>query len=127
MAKPYDATTKDLLERDPRAWVELLLGRKIEAPARLLNVELPTITPEVDGLVLVESPDPWIVHVEFQAGYDATLPLRLQRYSILVHFREKLSVQSVALLLRPQADGPALSGTLQQRLPDGTLYHDFRI
>ena len=76
--------------------------------------------------MLVSTPDPWIVHVEFQAGYDATLPLRLQRYSILVHFREKLSVQSVALLLRPQADGPALSGTLQQRLPDGTLYHDFR-
>lgn len=68
--KSFDAATKELLERDPHAWVELLLGRKVEAPARLLNVELPTITPEADGLVLVEGPDPWIVHVEFQAGYD---------------------------------------------------------
>jgi hypothetical protein len=44
MLKPYDATTKDLLDRDPRAWVELLLGRKIEARAEILNVDLSTAT-----------------------------------------------------------------------------------
>ena len=70
-------------------------------------------------MIQVKAPHPWIVHVEFQASYDATMPLRLQRYNILVHYREGLPVQSVALLLRPQADGPALSGTLQHRLPDG--------
>lgn len=37
-----------------------------------------------------------------------------------------MPVQSVALLLRPQADGAALSGQLQHRLPDGLLYHEFR-
>jgi len=29
MPKPFDATTKELLEIDPRAWLELLLGRKV--------------------------------------------------------------------------------------------------
>jgi predicted transposase YdaD len=126
MSKPFDATTKELLERDPQAWIELLLGRKVEAAVRVLNVELATITPEVDALILVESPTPWIVHIEFQAGDDPTLPLRIQRYNILVHYREGLPVQSVALLLRPEADGPAMSGLLQHRLPDGLLYHEFR-
>jgi predicted transposase YdaD len=37
-----------------------------------------------------------------------------------------LPVQSMAVLLRPAADGPVLSGLLQQRLPDGLLYHEFR-
>ncbi len=55
-----------------------------------------------------------------------TLPVRLQRYNILIHYREALPVQSVALLLRPEADGPAMSGLLQHRLPDGSLYHEFR-
>ena len=49
MPKPYDATTKDLLDRDPHAWVELLLGRKIEAPARVLNVDLSTVTSAADA------------------------------------------------------------------------------
>jgi predicted transposase YdaD len=124
--QPYDATTKDLLERDPRAWVELLLGRKIDAPAELLNVDLSTVTSEADAVIKVEAPHPWIVHVEFQTSYTTNLPLRIQRYNILVHYREGLPVQSVALLLSPRADGPAMSGHLQHRLPDGSLYHEFR-
>src|SRR5208283_229539 len=43
MPKPFDATTKELLESDPRAWLELLLGRKV-GEVRILNVDLSTIT-----------------------------------------------------------------------------------
>jgi predicted transposase YdaD len=125
MSKPFDATTKELLEKDPKAWLELLLGRRLDT-VRVLNVDLATITTEADSVFLVEGPTPWIVHVEFQSGSDSTLPVRLQRYNILIHYREALPVQSIALLLRPEADGPALSGLLQQRLPDGFLYHEFR-
>ena len=53
---------------------------------------------------------PWLVHLEFQSGYDPDLPLRLQRYNILVNYRHRLPVQSIALLLCPEADGPALTG-----------------
>ena len=51
MAKPFDATMKELLESDPRAWLELLLGREL-GDVRMLNVDLSTITTEAD---LVES------------------------------------------------------------------------
>ena len=125
MAKPFDATMKELLESDPRAWLELLLGREL-GDVRILNVDLSTITTEADLVLLVAEVEPWLVHLEFQSSYDPTLPLRLQRYNILVNYRHRLPVQSMALLLCPDADGPAMTGLLQQKLPDGLIYHEFR-
>ncbi|MGO9597570.1 MAG: Rpn family recombination-promoting nuclease/putative transposase [Isosphaeraceae bacterium] len=125
MSKPFDATTKELIESDPRAWLELLLGRRLDR-VRTLNVDLSTITAEGDSVISVEDATPWLVHIEFQSSYDPSLPLRLQRYNILVNYRHRLPVQSVALLLCRNADGPALSGLLQQSLPDGLVYHEFR-
>ena len=86
----------------------------------------PPSPPRPTPLIEVKAPQPWIVHVEFQTGYDKTLPLRLQRYNILVHYQQGLPVQSVALLLCPRADGPALSGTSSTGSPTGSLYHEFR-
>ncbi len=125
MSKPFDATTKELIESDPRAWLELLLGRRLDR-VRTLNVDLSTITAEGDSVISVVDATPWLVHIEFQSSYDPSLPLRLQRYNILVNYRHRLPVQSVALLLCRNADGPALSGLLQQSLPDGLVYHEFR-
>ena len=125
MTKPFDATTKELLESDPRAWLELLLGREL-GEVRILNVDLSTITTEADSVLLVQEVELWVVHLEFQSSYDPDLPLRLQGYNILVNYRHRLPVQSMALLLCPDADGPAMTGLLQHRLPDGLIYHEFR-
>ena len=54
------------------------------------------------------------------------MPLRLQRYNVLVNYRHRLPVLSIALLLCPDADGQAMTGLLQHRLPDGLIYHEFR-
>jgi predicted transposase YdaD len=123
--KPFDSATKELLERHPRAWLELLLGREL-GEVRVVDADLSTITTEADKILWVEEPAPWIVHVEFQSSYDSELPLRVQRYNILAHYRHGLPVQSVVVLLRKEADGPPLTGLLQHRLPDGLLYHEFR-
>ncbi len=125
MAKPFDATTKELLESDPRAWLELLLGRKL-GEVRIVNADLSTITTEADSVLFVAEVEPWMVHLEFQSSYDPTLPLRIQRYNTLVNYRHRLPVQSMALLLCPDAAGPAMTGLLQQKLPDGLIYHEFR-
>jgi predicted transposase YdaD len=125
MSKPFDAATKDLLESDPGAWLELILGRRI-CEVGVLNVDLSTVTAEADSVLSVEDDVPWLIHLEFQSGYDPDLPLRLQRYNVLVNYRHRQPVQSVALLLCPGADGPALTGLLEQALPDGFLYHEFR-
>ena len=63
-------------------------GPEDRRPHRDLNVDLSTVTSAADAVIKVEAPAPWIVHVEFQTGYDKTIPLRLQRYNILVHYRE---------------------------------------
>lgn len=125
MSKPFDSTTKELLECDPGAWVELVLGRK-PGPVRVLNVDLSTVTAEADSVLALDEDVPWLVHLELQSGYDPDLPLRLQRYNILVHYRHRLPVQSVALLLCREADGPALSGVVRQTLPNGGVYSEFR-
>jgi len=101
------------------------LGRKV-GEVRILNVDLSTITTEADFVLLVQETEPWVVHVEFQSSYDPELPLWLQRYSILVHYRRRFPVVSIALLLCPDADGPAMTGLLQHRWPDGLVYHEFR-
>src|SRR5437660_9431679 len=86
VSKPFDATTKELLEAHPAAWLRLLLRSEIPAVV-VLNADLSTITSEADKLLRVEGAEPWLVHAEFQVSHDATLPLRLQRYNILAHFR----------------------------------------
>ena len=35
-------------------------------------------------------------------------------------------VRSMTLLLCPNADGPTMTGLLQQKLPDGLIYDKFR-
>ena len=55
MAKPFNATTRELLASDPRAWLELLLGREL-GDVRILNVDLSTITTEADLVLLVQAP-----------------------------------------------------------------------
>jgi hypothetical protein len=69
MPKPFDATTKELLESDPRAWLELLLGRQL-GDVRILNVDLSTITTEADSVLLVQEVEPWLVHRESNEARD---------------------------------------------------------
>ncbi len=47
MAKPFDATAKELLEKHPRAWLEFLLGRRL-GDVRVVDADLSTITSESD-------------------------------------------------------------------------------
>jgi len=53
------------LESDPRAWLQLLLGREL-GEVRILNLDLSTITNGADSVLLVEETEPWLVHVEFR-------------------------------------------------------------
>jgi predicted transposase YdaD len=125
LAKPFDATTKELLERHPRAWLEFLLGRRL-GEVRVVDADLSTITSESDKVFRVGGSKPWMVHVELVSSRDPNLELRIQRYNILVRCRHQLPVQSVIVLLRRQADSSGLSGKFEDHLPSGFLYHDFR-
>ena len=125
MSKPYDATTRFLLESFPGDWPDYL-GTARGWPIRVINADLSTITSEADKVFLVEAPEPWLLHVELQSGHDREIPRRLLRYNVLLDGRHDLPVESVLVLLRPGADGPALSGAYRRELPGQGPHLEFR-
>ena len=125
MPKPFDATTKHLVETYPGAWLDYLrLGTG--GQVAVIDADLSTVTAEADKVMRIDDPMPWLVHLELQATYDRTLGDRLLRYNVLLHSRHGLGVRSVAVLLRPAADGPALTGRVEWHLPDDPRYLEFR-
>jgi len=100
--KPYDATTKTLVETNPKAWLEFLNlpGTVVE----IANTDLSTVTTEADSLIIVREPFEYILHHEFQAGPDITLPMRSFRYGLLAIERHGMPVHTIIVLLRPEAD-----------------------
>lgn len=124
-SKPYDATTKYLLESDPAGWLEYVgLGRP--ASASIIDADLATVTSEADKVIRANDPSPWLGHVELQSSRDAGLPDRLLRYNVLLRARHGLSVQSAVILLRPEADHPELSGINRHHHVSGECYLEFR-
>ncbi|HEY2910006.1 MAG TPA: hypothetical protein VGI99_07155 [Gemmataceae bacterium] len=120
MSKPYDATSKDIIETDPAGWVAFLGCRVEPGAVRLVDADVSTITAEADKVIRVEQPFPWILHLELQASRDELLPRRLFRYNALLHARHGLPVASVAVLLRTQADSRGMTGLLESASPIGT-------
>jgi predicted transposase YdaD len=123
--KPFDATLKEMAERRPRPWMSLLLGRPV-AEVQVINADLSTITAEADKLFRIGGPRPWIVHTEFESSYKSDCPLKGLRYSVLARSRHGLPIQTIFVLLRPEADGDAFTDTLEVELPEGTKYLQFR-
>ncbi len=124
MAKPFDATTKYLVETYPEDWLAMA-GLPPDGPVQAIDANLSTITAEADKVLRVGGPDPWLAHVEFQAGRESQLPRRLLRYNTLLDDRHDLPVRSIAVLLRPAADGPELSGTYRRSLPGSGPFLEF--
>lgn len=131
MSKPYDATSKDLIETDPAGWVEFLGCRVEPSAVRLVDADVSTVTAEADKVIFVERPFPWILHLEFQASRDESLPQRLLRYNALLHERHEVPVASAAVLLRSQADAGSITGILESKTPIGTRlairYHVLKV
>jgi predicted transposase YdaD len=101
---------KHLLEAYPKDWLRLI-GLRNPGRVEVVDADLSTVSSAADKILLLHEPHPWIVHLELQAGHDPELPARM--------------LQSVAILLRPDADGKGLHGHVERRLPDRRRYLDF--
>jgi len=124
MPTPFDATTKELVRFQPADWLALL-GLP-PAPCELVDADLATVSTEADRLIRVNSAPPYLVHIEFQAGHDGhAVPGRMLRYNVLSGEQTGLSVLSFVILLRPEADSPALTGNVERLRPNGTRYLAF--
>ena len=118
---PDVTAAKSLLRRNPHDWVEYLLGRKVEPRAGPISVKFHDLHDEIEGVLRIWEPDPWIVHVTIQAEYDPELPLKLLTYNSLLQRRKRIPVWSVAVLLRPAADGPAFQGCSSSGCPTASF------
>ncbi len=127
MPKPFDATTRKLFEMGPAEWARFLRARLTD-PSRVsvIDSNISTVIAEADKVLWVGEPDPWIEHVEFQAGRDSGLPDRVHHYSTNLRRAHGVPVHSTILLLRPAADGPELTGKYEQRYSDGDVYDVFQ-
>jgi predicted transposase YdaD len=125
MAKPFDATLKDLVESYPRDWLALLDG-SAASPVTVIDADLSTITTQADKILRVDDPEPWLLHIDLQAGWEAHLDRRTLKYNVLAHDRHELPVDSVLVLLRPEADASNLTGVYTYRPPRGSSEVAFR-
>ena len=125
MAKPYDSTSKFLVDEFPRDWLALA-GLPTDDPVELVDTNLSTITAEADRVIRVAAESPWLAHIELQTSRDPRLACRLFRYNALLDERHDLPIRSVAILLRRDAEGPDLTGEYRRGLPGGPEYLSFR-
>lgn len=124
-SKPFDVTTKYLLEADPAGWLEYVgLGRP--AATSIIDADLATVTSAADKVIRVEGPTPWLGHLELQSSRDLGLPDRLLQYNVLLWNRHGLPVQSVVVLLRREADHPEFTGIHRHHHVSGECYLEFR-
>jgi hypothetical protein len=125
MPHPYDASTKYLLEVRLADWLPLC-GRSTTAPIEIVPADVSTVTAAADRVLLVKEDPPWLMHVELQSGRDPLLPDRDHVYNTLIGWRHRLRVRSLMVLLRPEADGPELTGLLERGFVGEPAYLLFR-
>jgi hypothetical protein len=121
---PFDTTTTYLVQTYPGDWLAFL-GLDDDGPIEIVDASIATVSAEVDKVVKVGGPSPWLAHLEFQSSYDTTIGQRLARYNTMLHARHDLPVASVLVLLRESADGPRAGGSYEIALPGGQPYLRF--
>lgn len=120
MPKPFDAATKRLVEADPMAWLRFL-GLPGEQ-AELIDADLATVVAEADRILRVTNPD-YLAHFEMQATYRVDMGDRMLFYNVVAYYKYRLPIESAVVLLRKEADGPALSGSVSY----GSLDFRYRV
>ena len=123
MTFPYDNATRYLQSLRPQDW-PTFLGVKTDA-VELCQTDLSTIASRSDMMFLLHAGKSEAMHIENQATYDAHVGERVLMYSVLGRKLHNVPVRSFVLLLRPEADGPAMTGVVKQCYLDGTPYLDF--
>lgn len=125
MSKPYDASTKFLIENFYRDWLALSPFPEVRQ-GELIDADLSTVTAAADKVIKVPRPEPWIFHFEMQASRDERLGERLHWYNALLEYRHGLPVHTLVVLLRREALSPSLTGTFERGLPGLSPYRGFR-
>ena len=121
MPLDFDATGKYLITNDPLAWLEFV-GLPATS-ARILDVDLSTVTSDADRGILIEAPDVGIGHIELESGHPPRRGAKIARYNSLLYYEYAVPIYSNVILLRKEADHSDLTGLVQYGT--GDHYHEF--
>ncbi len=93
----------------------------------MIDADIATVSGAADKVLRVSADPPYLLHLEFVAGHDAAvLPRKLHVRNGLLEDRHDLRVRSGAVLLRPEADSPQLTGVYERGFPGEEAYLTFR-
>lgn len=116
-SKPFDATLKELIEDDSAAWSAFVEPWPIQEVA-VIDADVSTVSAAADKVLRIHGASgDWLLNLEPESSHAEDIPDRLHLYSTLLHRRHELSVHSVVLLLRREANASNLTGVLELRLP----------
>jgi predicted transposase YdaD len=120
LPKDYDATVKALLETSPGDWPRLV-GLP-DRGAVVIDADVSTVSGGADKVIRFGDPPEGLVHLEFQSSPDRSVPGRAFMYNAILGFRHHLPVQTVVVVLRPEADLRNLTGVYERRFPGRPPY-----
>jgi hypothetical protein len=120
MPHPFDAANKHLTQAYPADWLTLA-GLPLGTSLRVVDADLSTISAAVDQVIVVDGPEPYAAHQEFQSGARPNLDLDMLLYNALGRRLLGLPVKSVVFALRPAALSGTLGGIFDPRDPKHKL------
>jgi hypothetical protein len=125
MNKPFDVVLKVLVEAGPEGWPEVL-GLP-QGPSTVIDADVSAISGAADKVLRIDAAPPSLLHLDFFAGHDtARAATKLRWYNAVLDHRHDVMVHSVAVLLRPKADSPRLTGELVRGFPNQPPHVVFR-
>lgn len=123
--RPFDATLKALVDLRPGDWLALL-GVPTPQHVEVVDTDLSTYSGVADKVLRVSDAEgEWIQHLEPQASPAPDIDDRVLAYQSLLRLRHRLPVDSVLILLRPEADVPRVHGRVYSWSPRGRCRIEF--
>jgi predicted transposase YdaD len=121
--KPFDATTKELIEKHPKDWLDLLGLPAVSVT--IVDADVSTVSTDSDKIIIAEGELRYVVHLELQSTHKPDDAERFLGYNVSVHRRHRLRVRTIVILLRPEADGPCMRGPYIEQFPEEPEYIHF--
>lgn len=107
----FDATIKDMGRDSPDDFLAAF-DREPHAAARLLNIDLSTVTRSADLVFGIGDPLQEVIHLDFQSSAAAWKHADLMVYNALLFSHYHVPVHTVIVLLRPEASHSNMSGVV---------------
>ena len=107
----------------PPGWIAS--GSARPGPVSVIDSEIATLTASADKVLKVGRRNPYLLNLKPHSYHDKELARKLWYRQVALDYKHDLPVLTVLILLRKAADSPALSGSYERHLPDGSLANQY--